>query len=432
MNDHDPMQETARQYEEPDSKLYVSAQNIRNILDGAPIAIVIAKLSNNRIVYVNQKFCEVFRTMREDTIGDISANYWAIQADREKYMRLFEAQGFVKDFETIMKRHNGEEFQALGSSSIIEYDGEKARLSGVLDIQERKDLETKISESEERFRTIVEKLPFPVVITRANDHVVVYLNPIAEAVGLVSKEEAVGQQAKSFVVVPADRRRLAEDVRLYGCVNNFETMLTNNHGRMLHVLISAVQTVYDGEKVLLSGVQDITSLKLMEQKLRKLATTDYLTNIANRRAWFDRAEQELLRFQRYGHPCSILCLDLDHFKQVNDRYGHQVGDEILIDFTHRSQQCIRDLDYMGRIGGEEFAVLLPETDVRQAEKVAAKIQDTIRKSYVTKQGAEILYTVSIGITQFCQEDATFDQALSRADKALYAAKKAGRNRFITA
>ena len=431
MDDQSSAQETLRQYVKLDSKLYVSTQNIRNILDAAPVAIVIVRLSNNHITYVNQKCCEVFRTTREESIGDVSANYWAVQAEREEYMRQFEAQGFAKDIEARMKRHDGKEFQALVSSAIVDYAGEKARLSGILDIQERKDLETNIRESEERFRTIVEKLPFPVVITRASDHVVMYLNPIAEAVGLVSKDEAVGRQAKSFVVIPADRRRLAEDVRLYGNVNNFETVLTNHHGRLMHVLISAVQTVYGGEKVLLSGIQDITSLKLMEQELRKLATTDHLTNIANRRAWFERAEQEFLRFQRYGHPCSILCLDLDHFKQVNDQYGHQVGDEILIDFTNRSQQCIRDLDYMGRLGGEEFAVLLPETDVDQAEKVSAKIQETIRKAYETKQGISLLYTVSIGITQFCKDDATFDQALSRADRALYAAKNAGRNRFVT-
>jgi len=421
----------AHQILDLDSKLYVSTQNVRNILEKTPVATVIVRLSDNRIIYVNQKYCEVFHSTREESIGNVSAHYWAFQAERNEFMCQFVTQGFLKDFEARLKRHDGEEFYALVSSAIVEYDGEKANLSGILDIQVRKDLETKIRESEERFRTIVEKLPFPVVITRASDHVVMYLNPIAEAVGLLSNEEAVGMQAKSYVVIPADRRRLAEDVRLYGSVNNFETMLTNNHGRLMHVLISAVQTVYCGEKVLLSGIQDITSMKLMEQELRKLATTDYLTNIANRRAWFERAEQEFLRFQRYGHACSILSLDLDHFKQVNDQYGHQVGDEILIDFTRRSQQCIRDLDYMGRLGGEEFAVLLPETDVGQAEKVSEKIQETIRKAYETKQGMSLLYTVSIGITQFCMEDATFDQALSRADRALYAAKKAGRNRFIT-
>jgi diguanylate cyclase (GGDEF)-like protein/PAS domain S-box-containing protein len=406
-------------------------KNIQRILDTIPIALVFVKVSDNTIIYVNQKCCELFGCTREESIGRNSINYWVNRADWGEYVRQFRLQGFMKEYEVKMKRHGGEGFWALISSAIVEYNGESVNISGILDIQERKNFEIMVAESEARFRTIVETVPFPIIITRAVDDAIMYVNTIAMEIFGFINEETIGKNAVSIYVNPEERLFIGQEIRRYGCVNNREVMIKNSKEKVYYALISGAMISISGEQVILFGIQDITAMKIMEQELRKLATTDFLTNIANHRRWLEVAEQEFYRFKRYGHVSSVLVLDLDHFKLINDQFGHQTGDEVLRDFSVQCQSCLSEVDCMGRIGGEEFAILLPETGRDKAELVARKIQTTILYAQSEKDGQLVSYTVSIGITQFTAEDSSFSQVLSRADGAMYTAKQEGRNRFVS-
>lgn len=176
-------------------------------------------------------------------------------------------------------------------------------------------------------------------------------------------------------------------------------------------------------------VRDISENKKTEEELLRLAATDPLTGAFNRREFTSLAEQESLRSNRYNRPLSILMLDLDHFKRLNDTYGHGAGDKALQRFTTLCCNTLRTMDIFGRWGGEEFVALLPETDAEGAAVIAERLRKIVSQSILVYNDQKISFTVSIGITQYRPGETEIDAPLSRADAAVYDAKKAGRNRI---
>jgi diguanylate cyclase (GGDEF)-like protein len=165
------------------------------------------------------------------------------------------------------------------------------------------------------------------------------------------------------------------------------------------------------------------------EALEKLATTDALTGIANRRHFYTRIADEFERTRRYRRPLSIIMFDIDFFKRVNDIYGHAAGDEVLRAISTQCARAIRKHDLLGRVGGEEFCILLPETTEEAAVTVAEGLRAILARECISvKQGQTIIVTASFGVASLTLRDETFESLLSRADTALYAAKDAGRNR----
>jgi len=171
-------------------------------------------------------------------------------------------------------------------------------------------------------------------------------------------------------------------------------------------------------------------LKKALVELEKLATTDSLTGISNRRHLLTLAEREFQRARRYRHPFSLLMLDIDHFKSINDTYGHAAGDEALKLMADVTRNALRQVDIFGRFGGEEFVVFLPETPLRDAVTVADRIREAIASAPLTIQNAEARMTVSIGVSTYQDDEPSLDTLLMRADKALYEAKQRGRDRVV--
>ncbi len=163
-------------------------------------------------------------------------------------------------------------------------------------------------------------------------------------------------------------------------------------------------------------------------EVQQLAITDGLTGLYNRRHFFALAERELERARRYGHPLSVILLDLDHFKHVNDTYGHSVGDEALRVVAARCRECLRSIDHLGRYGGEEFAALLPENDLDGARAAAERLRQCIAESPVETSQGLLPLTISLGVAALDESCPDLATLLSRADAALYVAKKEGRNR----
>lgn len=167
----------------------------------------------------------------------------------------------------------------------------------------------------------------------------------------------------------------------------------------------------------------------LQQELERQARTDSLTGLPNRRHFLDFATQELARTARYGGRLSVLMLDVDHFKKVNDTYGHKVGDLALQRLADICRDALREIDITARLGGEEFAVLLPETDSTHALEAAERLRTTIAAARIPlEQGLPLHFTVSIGVATLDGAATNIDTLLNRADKALYEAKRAGRNR----
>lgn len=174
-------------------------------------------------------------------------------------------------------------------------------------------------------------------------------------------------------------------------------------------------------------VQDITGQKLREQELHRLATSDALTGLANRRYFMERMEHERARAARFKNCCGLMMIDLDYFKLVNDQYGHATGDRVLKAFATTATAQLRQIDTIGRIGGEEFAVLLPGTDQAGARILADRLRQAVAAIRFNDLES-LLVTASIGVTIMTASDQEVDSPLSRADKAVYIAKANGRNR----
>ncbi|MHA6846509.1 GGDEF domain-containing protein [Ralstonia syzygii] len=199
-------------------------------------------------------------------------------------------------------------------------------------------------------------------------------------------------------------------------------------------------TIYSQEELMarLAEAMDRTERALQElqrtnQKLEHLAATDPLTGAANRRQFIERVETEIARAKRGGAPFSLLALDLDHFKVINDSYGHQVGDEVLKGFVKKCFDAIRPYDGFARVGGEEFMVLLPQAALDAAHSVAERVRRAIAESaFEIGVGRSVGLTVSVGISQFGHDGESLDSILRVADERLYRAKHEGRNRVIAA
>jgi len=180
-------------------------------------------------------------------------------------------------------------------------------------------------------------------------------------------------------------------------------------------------------------LEEIEKRKLAQSLAEQLAITDSLTGMFNRRHFFDLARQELARALRYGHPLTLIMLDIDHFKQVNDTYGHIAGDDVLVMQASLIRASLREGDLVGRYGGEEFVILLPDTDLEHARQAAERLREAIAVQNLETARGVISVTISIGIasTSHAQTgaDLSLDQMLSWADDALYHAKRAGRNRI---
>ncbi len=166
--------------------------------------------------------------------------------------------------------------------------------------------------------------------------------------------------------------------------------------------------------------------KELEEKLYQ----DQLTGAYNRRAYDKRAAEEMDRFQRYGNVFSLLLIDADNFKRINDNYGHAIGDKCLKEIIKRTMALMRKVDMLARYGGEEFTIIMPETDKEGARQAAEKIRENIEKIEFIYKEEKVTVTVSIGVSEISQDDKTFEALFERADIAVYQAKSKGRNQVV--
>jgi diguanylate cyclase (GGDEF)-like protein len=166
---------------------------------------------------------------------------------------------------------------------------------------------------------------------------------------------------------------------------------------------------------------------ILHAETQNLAATDPLTGQLNRRTFFELAQREIDRYHRFGRPLSWIMFDVDWFKQINDKYGHAAGDQVLLSIVERCCQVIRHVDVFGRYGGDEFVILLPETDSHMAREVAERIRISIGKDPMLTDAGPVPVSISIGITQVTSEIEDLGLLLNKADQALYKSKRAGRN-----
>jgi diguanylate cyclase (GGDEF)-like protein/PAS domain S-box-containing protein len=258
-------------------------------------------------------------------------------------------------------------------------------------------------------------------------------NPAFRDMHCLPGEEWLGRRLRE--VLPADaaaRGEAGDEVALSGGKPAYEISMAARDGAVSHMLVNKSAWFDEASQPagIIGTAVDITIQKQAEAELRRLATTDSLTGAFNRRFYMETAAEIFALSRRHGRQFSVMMLDIDHFKRVNDTYGHPAGDEVIRVMARTCMQFVRAEDTVGRLGGEEFAIVLPETPREGATALAERMREAIAALRVEADGHAIAFTASIGVAELAADDTAADAVLARADQALYEAKRSGRNRVV--
>lgn len=295
--------------------------------------------------------------------------------------------------------------------------------------RERARSDAALRRSEERYRSLIDHLPDPVLGFDAAD-TVVYANAQASALTGYGHGQLIGLSL-SDLVAPASLQAVTRMHSSEDRTHTNEITITRADGETLlvEVAVAPLAASVAGDSGMQWIARDITERKRFEEELVHLATRDPLTGLFNRRQFEDELSGRLAQARRTEEPGTILWLDLDSFKEVNDTLGHRAGDELLVQITRLIGDEVRTGSIMARLGGDEFAILFPHARAHEAAMAATRILNRLRVSRFAVADRMLTATASIGIVQYPDHGVTPEELLSRADLAMYRAKDAGRNRF---
>jgi diguanylate cyclase (GGDEF)-like protein/PAS domain S-box-containing protein len=288
--------------------------------------------------------------------------------------------------------------------------------------------ERALRDSERRFRAILEASPIPMAVSTLPDGQLLYGNGALSVLSGVPADEMVGRKTIDFYANSADREALIEELSRTGRLIDKEVSLKRADGSLYWAMVSSVRGELDDKPVLITSIWDVTSKRETEEKLRHAALYDDLTGLPNRVLLFDLLRAELAQVDRHEQQLAVLYLDLDDFKRVNDRLGHEAGDALLKSVAERIRSGVRAGDVPARVGGDEFVALLPNiAGVEGARAVAARIAEAIAEPH-TVAGTQLSCEVSVGILMVDKNHQDPSAVVRDADAAMYAAKQAGKSR----
>jgi len=293
-------------------------------------------------------------------------------------------------------------------------------------------------DAEALFKPILDNANDVVVITTAHDlhrggPTILYVNPAFSATTGYPPEEAIGQSPRLLRGPQTDPAVNAKIRTALEAGEPIRTELLNytkdGHPYWVDLNIFPLRNGA-GQVTHFAAIQrDISEWKRLEAELTRQATTDSLTSLRNRRAFFAAARTEIARARRYGESLSIISIDLDHFKRINDRHGHAAGDAALARFAEICRRHVREVDLLARIGGEEFALLLPATGKDNAARLAERIRCAVHDVAIIAERQRFALTVSMGVAEYLGDNDSLESMMRRADAALYRAKQSGRDRI---
>lgn len=305
----------------------------------------------------------------------------------------------------------------------------------------RKRLEEELRLSEERLQGIIGLAQDAILTTDANLNITLF-NRAAESLFGYHADDILGRPLSLLIPErfrPDHEVHIADfsvaEIQARVMTSRREVLGLTSGGREFPAEVSIAKLHHAHGLLFTAVIRDVSERRRAESELRRMATTDPLTGLNNRRRFMELAEVEMARLRRYGRAVSVLMLDIDRFKAINDTHGHAVGDHVLVRLAEVCRGELRDTDHIGRLGGEEFAIILPETPLASAAEVAERLRQRLALAEVPivpgNRGQGCLrMTVSIGVAMCGDEDASIERALGRADRALYEAKAAGRNRIV--
>lgn len=389
---------------------------------------------NFRCFETNKMAQNLFGYTRDELKGLHSLDFIAPESHEQVKTNL--SQKHTVPYEAVAVRKDKTVFPALVQGTDLTFRGKKVRVTAIRDISEIIEKQSELELAHAELESIFENSMVGMMLLRGGRNVHRANQRMADILEYDTPDDLVGRNVRDFHL---SQERFEEFGKQFFTAlverdfSQLEYQFRRKNGSAIWLTMCGKAIDSNDPPDLTKGVlwvaDDITKRKVAEKLLIELATTDELTGTWNRRHFIEIGQNEFARKKRYKkHDLALLMLDLDHFKDINDTRGHSAGDEALKAFTRLSQSCLREVDSLGRLGGEEFAILLPDTNEKQATVVADRIRRTI-KSASHAQNTDIPeITVSIGVSVAKGKNDTLDDLLKRADHALYKAKDNGRDR----
>ncbi|UZP66200.1 diguanylate cyclase [Desulfovibrio mangrovi] len=358
------------------------------------------------------------------------------EAVRNAYIS-FIASGESRGFDCRIIRPDGTVRHIHGTAgSRIVGDGDKRTAFGTIqDITDRKRMEEALLAEQNKLKAMADASYDAFIMIDSKD-TILFWSTAAEHLFGWTTEEVLGKKMHQLIAPPHYHTQAVEGLRHFSRTGTGKVMGTllefqalRKDGSTFPVERSVSAFKIGNEYFAVGNLRDITDRKIAEEKLERMATTDSLTGLTNRARFLELAAKEIERCRRYGHHLSLIMLDADKFKSVNDTFGHDAGDAVLVNIGETSRNILRDADIIARIGGEEFVALMPETTPDTAMQVAERLRVAMEnQKVITSENKVVRYTVSLGVTGLHADDTSIEPVLKRADTALYIAKHKGRNR----
>jgi diguanylate cyclase (GGDEF)-like protein/PAS domain S-box-containing protein len=456
-----------------------SEEKFAKAFRGSPDAISISRLDNGRFIDVNDSFCSISGYARDEILSEVSINVWQNQDLRQSLINDILKTSFVNAREVTFVGKSGRLIHSVYSGGIIQIDGIDHLLSVVRDLSEvertERILRVRLALREYAAGHSTEALMIKALdeIEDLTDSQIGFYHFVEEDKGALSLQAWSTRTSEKFC--KADAKGAHYGIEQAGVwadairerkpiVHNSYESLPNRKGLPVgHAAVNrevVVPTMRNDKIVAILGVgnkateyseADVSLIAFiadlvwtiveqkrsderiieLNRKLEQLAMTDDLTGMANRRAFFSLAPKEIQKAIRYKTTVSFIMLDLDFFKNINDSFGHDSGDSILVMVSDIIKSNVRDIDLAVRLGGEEFGVLMPNTSLSDALLSAERLRQAIEQAHCENREKMLRITVSIGVAQRSDSLPDLDALMRKADESLYRAKESGRNRVVS-
>lgn len=423
--------------EETSRTIENSEKNFKYLAENMPSGVLVGN-STGKHVYANAKASKLLKYSVEELIN----TYQKDLADPDAYpilqKRLADRIAGIplsESYETTIRCKDGSKLYAEVFGTRVDWDGEICDLVMIRDISDKKRALDALVENEKKLKALFEFLPVGVSVLDKN-FAIAYVNPALEKIlsishaGLLRGDYKMRTYLrKDGTVMPREEFASVRALKEKTAIHDVETGVVIENNSIVWTNVSAVPvSLFDWSIIITTS--DITSHKNLENKLKMQATTDELTGILNRRHTLDVMSAELSEAIKNKSEFAIAILDIDYFKQINDKFGHSTGDKLLVAFTRIFQNCTRATDTFARFGGDEFILVLPQTNCVTAYSIIENIRLHFLNTNIVIDDKPINITFSCGINCLSCNTDTFDSILSQADLALYRAKKLGRNQSV--
>lgn len=458
--------------------LNTSQEKFFKAFHASPSSVLISRVKDGKFLEVNEKFQDLTGYSREELLSsDLrSLDMWVDVSDRDRMIQLIKTEGHVRDYEFLGKIRSGEIVTLSFSGEIIQIGEDECVLSMLLDITESKRIEALLKlqislwqysvnhTSVELMQKVLDELEDMTTSQIGFFHFMdAKSNSLKLQAWSTRTKEKFCKAEGEGMHYPVDKAGVwCDAVRFKKPVihNEYVSMtdkkgMPDGHAHLVRELVIPIMrdnvvkavlgignkpTNYNEKDIeLVTNVGNIAwsvilekqadeEIRMLNDKLELLAMTDELTKIANRRAFFEKGEKEILRTRRYHQPLSIIMLDIDKFKLINDTLGHDSGDFALQCVAETLKHGVREVDLVGRLGGEEFGIILPNTKIDEAGKLAERLRIAIEENEDFRNKLNMDITASFGVAEYQLKLKNLDEFLKNADIAMYKAKNGGRNR----